>query len=278
MNVRKTLRRYGLQPNKGLGQNFLVEQAILENIVEAANLSAGDTVLEIGAGTGALTKLLAQEAGHVVAIELDEQLMVVLQDELSDYENVTLVQGDILTLAPPDLIAPNTSYKVVANLPYYITSAVLRHLLEADHRPQLAVFTVQYEVAKRIVAQPGEMSLLTVSVQFYGRPELRFRIKPGSFYPSPEVESAVVRIDVHPTPPLPPQERARFFRVVRAGFSQRRKQLHNALSSGLAPQISKQEAVAILEETGVDHRRRAQTLTVEEWIEVSRQVSKWASG
>lgn len=282
MSVRGLLRQWGIRPNKGLGQNFLVDQAVLEKIAAAAELTPDDTVLEIGAGTGVLTKLLAREAGCVIAVELDQRLMTVLRSELSTYGNVTLVQGNILKLDPAALLGtdiqhPTSSiqYKVVANLPYYITSAVLRHLLEADHRPQRIVVTVQYEVAKRIVAEPGEMSLLAVSVQFYGHPELLLRIEPGSFYPSPEVESAVVRIASRPKPPLPQGRREDFFRVVRAGFSQRRKQLHNALSAGLGLQISKHEAADILEEAGVDPRRRAQTLTVEEWVRVSEQVGQW---
>ena len=282
MSVRGLLRQWGIRPNKGLGQNFLVDQAVLEKIAAAAELTPDDTVLEIGAGTGVLTKLLAREAGCVIAIELDQRLMTVLRSELSTYGNVTLVQGNILKLDPAALLGtdiqhPTSSiqYKVVANLPYYITSAVLRHLLEADHRPQRIVVTVQYEVAKRIVAEPGEMSLLAVSVQFYGHPELLLRIEPGSFYPSPEVESAVVRIASRPKPPLPQGRREDFFRVVRAGFSQRRKQLHNALSAGLGLQISRHEAADILEEAGVDPRCRAQTLTVEEWVRVSEQVGQW---
>jgi len=280
MNVRRLLRRWNLRPDKALGQNFLVDQTILERIADAADLTPDDVVLEIGAGTGALTRYLAQQAAHVLAIELDQQLVPILESELSQVDNVTPIQGDVLSLNPAALIddvrdklgISDVGYKVVGNLPYYITSAILRHLLEADRRPDLMVITVQYEVAKRIVAQPGDMSLLAVSVQFYGEPELLFRIKPGSFYPSPEVESAVLRVDVHPSPPLPEEEIDTFFQVVRAGFSQRRKQLHNALSAGLGERASKDEAAARLDQTGVDHRRRAQTLSVDEWIAVTHAL------
>ena len=280
MNVRRLLREHDLRPDKALGQNFLVDETVLSRIAAAAHPAEDDVILEIGAGTGALTKLLAERAGHVVALELDENLLPILRSELSRYDNVTLLQGDVLALDPAEIVAearqklgvPDAAYKVVGNLPYYITSAILRHLMEADLRPHLMVVTVQYEVAKRIVADPGDSSVLTVSVQFYGKPELLFRIKAGSFYPRPSVDSAVVRVDVNPTPPLPEDETVIFFQVVRAGFSQRRKQLHNALSAGLGDPISKDDAADRLDGAGIDHRRRAQTLSVEEWIDVTRAV------
>jgi 16S rRNA (adenine1518-N6/adenine1519-N6)-dimethyltransferase len=267
MDARKLLRQWALQPSKGLGQNFLHNQVVLERIVAAAELSADDVVLEIGAGMGSLTAQLARRAGRVVAVELDERLIPVLQSELSGLDNVTLVQGDILALDLAELVSDTAEYKVVANLPYYITSAVLRHLLEASLRPQCLVVTVQREVAERIVAEPGQMSLLAVSVQFYGRPQLLFRVKPGSFYPSPGVESAVVRVDLYPRPPVPVEDVDAFFRVVRAGFSQRRKQLRNTLAAGL--RLPPEAVVAALNQVGVDPRRRAQTLSLEEWTTIA---------
>ncbi len=277
MDVRSLLRQYDLRPSKGLGQNFLVDPIILEKIVAAAELTPDDTVLEIGAGLGTLTEHLACAAGRVVAVELDERLMPVLQDTLSRFDNVTLVQGDILELDPAPLVAPAAHYKVVANLPYYITSAVLRHLLEASIRPLRLVITVQREVAERIVAQPGEMSLLAVSVQFYGRPQILFRIRPGSFYPSPGVESAVVRVDVHDAPPVPLDEEDAdaFFRVVKAGFAQRRKQLRNALAGGL--HLPPEEVEAKLQAVGVDPKRRAQTLNLEEWARITQTLKDLGS-
>jgi len=278
MDVRGVLEQWDLRPSKGLGQNFLVDQTVLDKIAAAAELTVDDIVLEVGAGLGTLTEHVAQNAGHVIAVELDRRLMPILQNVLSNYDNVTLIQGDILTLDPAALVnaaavehpGSSTRYKVVANLPYYITSAVLRHLLEARLKPQRLVLTVQREVADRICAKPGEMSLLAVSVQFYGRPQRLFRIKPGSFYPSPSVESAVVRIDIHATRPVSAEDTDAFFRVVRAGFSQRRKQLHNSLAAGL--RRSRKEIAAQLKETGVDHRRRPQTLSLEEWVCVARAV------
>lgn len=275
MNVRRLLKQWDIRPSKGLGQNFLVEQTTIEKIVAAAELTSDDVVLEIGAGLGTLTRRLARNAGDVVAVELDQRLIPVLQSVLSDLDNVTLIQGDILALDPTALIsaasiqrpASSTQYKVVANLPYYITSAILRHLLEASLKPQWMVITVQREVAERIVAKPGQMSLLAVSVQFYGRPQRLFRIKPGSFYPSPGVESAVVRIDLRATPTVSVRDTAAFFRVVRAGFAQRRKQLRNTLAAGL--RRPPDEVATQLMEVGVDPRRRAQTLSLEEWAIVT---------
>jgi len=277
VNVHGLLEAWDLRPSKGLGQNFLVDQSALERIVAAAELAPEDVVLEVGAGLGTLTERLARSAGSVVAVELDQRLMPVLRDVLADLDNVTLVQGDILALDPAALVtaagvqdAAVSRYKVVANLPYYITSAVLRHLLEAQPKPQRMVITVQREVAERIVAQPGQMSLLAVSVQFYGQPQLLFRIKPGSFYPAPGVESAVVRIDLHAERLADVVDTAAFFRVVRAGFAQRRKQLRNTLAAGLRQ--SPAAVAAQLRAVGVDPRRRAQTLSLEEWARVTRAL------
>ncbi len=274
MSIHRLLETWDIQPSKGLGQNFLVDPVILDRIAAAAELEPSDIVLEIGAGTGTLTERLARRAGHVIAVELDQRLMPVLRNELAALDNISLIEGDILALDPASLVegvSPGAPYQVVANLPYYITSAVLRHLLEARQPPRRIVVTVQREVAQRIGAEPGEMSLLAVSVQVYGRPQTLFRIKPGSFYPSPQVESAVVRIDLHETPPVPMEDPDEFFRVVRAGFSQRRKQLHNALSAGL--HLPSAAVKARLREAGVDSRRRAQSLSIQEWAKIVHVLS-----
>jgi 16S rRNA (adenine1518-N6/adenine1519-N6)-dimethyltransferase len=269
MDARRLLKQWDIRPSKSLGQNFLVDRTVLGKIIAAAELTPDDVVLEIGAGLGTLTERLAQETktGHVVAVELDQRLIPALRSVLSGLNNVTLVQGDILALDPAELIHAVTQYKVVANLPYYVTSAVLRHLLEASLKPQRMVLTVQREVAERIVAQPGQMSLLAVSIQFYGQPQLLFRVRPGSFYPSPKVESAVVRIDPHTAPPVPVEDVASFFRVVRAGFAQRRKQLRNTLASGL--RMSPESVAEKLRAASIDPWRRAQTLSLEEWARVA---------
>jgi len=273
-DVSQILREYGLEPRRELGQHFLVDARALARIVAAAELTPDDAVLEIGAGVGNLTRPLAASAGRVVAVEIDRRFLPVLEAELADCPNVHLVAGDILAMDPSDLMGEGP-YKVVANLPYAITSAVLRHLLEARIPPQRMVVTVQREVAERIVARGGRMSLLAVSVQFYGRPQLLFRLRPGAFYPPPEVESAVVRIDRHPEPPVEVTDVGWFFQVVRAGFSQPRKQLSNSLASGLG--ISPGEAASALREAGVDPRTRAERLSLEDWARLARRLGRETS-
>jgi 16S rRNA (adenine1518-N6/adenine1519-N6)-dimethyltransferase len=271
-SVAALLRAHDLHPRKGLGQNFLADPVALARIVAAADLSPQDCVVEVGAGLGSLTRLLAERAGLVAAIELDSRLVAILRDQLADLPNVQIVQGDVLEIV--DLGFPDYGYKVVANLPYYITSAVLRHFLEGQARPQRMVVTVQLEVARRLVAVPGDMSLLAVSVQFYGHPEIIARIPAGAFYPRPKVDSAVVRIEVSqaPTVALPKEVSVgQFFRVVRAGFSQRRKTLRNSLSAGLhLPPARVAEAVVA---AAIDPRRRAETLSLEDWAQVARRLA-----
>lgn len=257
------MRRLGVRPKRSLGQNFLVDPAYLGRIVEAAELSAEDRVLEVGPGPGNLTAGLAARAGRVVAVELDDRLQDELRAKFAAQPGVTIVHGDILALDACELMGEDAGYKVVANLPYYITSAVLRHLLEAACRPAMMVVMVQREVAERMCAGPGAMSLLAVSVQFYAAPRVVFRVPAGAFYPRPKVESAVVRLDVRAEPAVTDVPAARFFEVVRAGFGQKRKQLVNSLSAGLG--MGKDRVYAALGRAGLDPRRRAETLALAEW-------------
>ncbi|HID89136.1 MAG TPA: 16S rRNA (adenine(1518)-N(6)/adenine(1519)-N(6))-dimethyltransferase RsmA [Anaerolineales bacterium] len=269
--TRRLLQRYDLWPRKRLGQHFLVDESALARIVAAAELSPDEAVLEVGAGLGTLTRTLAEAAGHVVAVEVDPHLVAVLSEELADLANVRLIEGDILELDPAALMEERP-YKVVANLPYGITAAVLRHLLEARVPPDRMVVTVQREVAERIIAREGRMSLLAVSVHFYGEPQILFRLKPGAFYPRPGVESAVLRIDRHSHPPVEVERVADFFRVVRAGFCQPRKQLRNSLAAGLG--ISPQEAVEALRRAGIDPHLRAERLRLEEWGRLANALTR----
>lgn len=272
-SVLQRLRRHGLSPRKSLGQNFLIEPAIANRIVAAADLAPSDIVLEIGPGPGMLTERLAGAAAHVVAAEIDRQMVGLLHAELGDVVNLTIVRADILESDPGALAAQggNGPYKVVANLPYYITSPVLRHLLEAERPPVLAVLMVQKEVAERICARPGEMSILAVSVQFYARPTLLFAVPAGAFHPRPKVESAVLRLDVLSTPAVADVEPAHFFKVVRAGFGQKRKQLANSLSTGLA--LPKEQIAALLRAVDIDPARRAETLSLDEWGRLVRELA-----
>ena len=262
LDVPGLLRRYNLRPDKRLGQNFLLDESALRRIIMAAEILPQHDVLEIGPGLGSLTRHLAAAARQVVAVELDADLFGPLEEVLGGMANVRLVQGDILVLDPAELM-PAPGYLVVANIPYYITSALLRHLLEAERPPQRLVLTVQREVAQRICALPGDLSLLALSVQIYGQPAIAAHIPAGAFYPPPKVDSAVVRIDLYDTPAIPPPLLDSFFQLIKAGFSQKRKTLRNALAGGLGWPTAR--SAALLAAAALDPQRRAETLNLEEW-------------
>jgi 16S rRNA (adenine1518-N6/adenine1519-N6)-dimethyltransferase len=272
LDIPDLLRRYELRPNKRLGQNFLVDPANLQKVVEVAQVSPGDSVLEVGPGLGSLTRLLARQAARVVAVELDGRLIPPLKEVLADFTNVEVVQGDILSLHPGSWGQP-PGYLVVANIPYYITSALIRRLLESRPQPARMVLTVQKEVAERICAGPGKLSLLALSVQVYGQPRLAAIIPAGAFYPPPQVDSAVVRIDLLPEPRIPPPLLEGFFRLAKAGFSQKRKNLRNALAGGM--RWTSAQAEEFLAKAGIDPRRRAETLSLEEWSSLTNVLQSW---
>jgi len=268
LDVPALLRSHHLSPKKGLGQNFLIDPAALKKLVAAAELPADACVLEIGAGLGSLTRYLARAAARVVAVELDQNLIPILEEVLAEEENVRIVHGDILALNLAEMnLAPG--YLVVANIPYYITSAILRHLLEAKTRPSRLVLTVQREVAERICAGPGDHSLLSLSVQVYGEPRPVLRIPAGAFYPPPQVDSTTLRVDIFPQPRIPARQLDAFFRLAKAGFRQKRKTLRNALSTGLA--WKPDQAALLLEKCAIDPMRRAETLSLEEWARLTSE-------
>ena len=273
--TRQLLRRYGIHVRKRLGQHFLVDCNVLETILVVASLSPNDVVIEVGPGPGILTRELAKRAGRVVAVELDDRLAVALQENLASLHNVLIINGDILKLDPPDLLQDSGGqgeYKVVANLPYYITAPVLRHFLEASPRPQTMVIMVQKEVAETIAANPGRMSLLSISVQFYGEPVIVDYVPAASFYPAPEVDSAILKIDVCSKPRVVVDDESGFFELVRAGFSTARKQLVNSLSRGLG--LSRGQVLTLLEEAGIEPKRRAETLSLDEWARLWTAFTK----
>jgi 16S rRNA (adenine1518-N6/adenine1519-N6)-dimethyltransferase len=269
MSDRRRLEQWGIAPQKSLGQNFLHDPHSLEKIVTLAELSPDITVLEIGPGTGNLTHLLARAAGRVIAVELDHRLIPLLHTDFAAQPHVEIIHGDILEVDLAGRLIP--PYVLVGNVPYYITSAILRRVFEDFPKPQRMILTVQREVAERLVAKPGDMSILAVSVQFFGLPRIAARLSPAAFWPSPDVESAVVRIDVYPMPPYPVPDKALFFRVVRAGFGQKRKQLRNSLSAGLSR--DKAQVDRLLEQVKIDPQRRAETLSVEEWAALTRIIA-----
>lgn len=275
MDLRTTLKQFNFTPRKSLGQNFLFDPALLDRIVAAAEVTPTDTVLEIGPGAGSLTRHLAEVAARVIAVELDDRLIPILHHTLEAFPNVTLIHGDILKVNLQSLVettrdtrsvVSTAGYKVVANIPYHLTSAIIRYLLTGQVKPSSIVLTVQREVAGRICAAPPEMSLLAVGVQFYGRPRLVGGIPAGAFYPKPKVDSAIVRIELFDQPALPDSEADRFFKIVKAGFGQKRKQLRNALSAGL--RLKGMEVDERLRAAGMDPARRAETLTIKEWLKL----------
>ncbi len=269
LDVARLLRSHGLAPRKSLGQNFLTDPAALQRIVEAAEIEPSSIVLEIGAGLGSLTRCLAAVCRQVIAVELDGTLIPLLKMVLAPYPNVQIIQGDILEIPPGDLIKAD-DYLVVANIPYYITSALIRHLLEAQHKPCRLVLTVQREVAQRICAMPGDLSLLALSVQVYGHAYPVARIPAGAFYPPPKVDSTTLRVDIYHQPRVPPDRLDVFFTLARAGFSQKRKTLRNSLSAGL--RLSPVQVEELLSAARIQPVRRAETLSIEEWLALVDQT------
>jgi 16S rRNA (adenine1518-N6/adenine1519-N6)-dimethyltransferase len=268
--VKNLLRQSGLRARKSLGQHFLIDEAVLSTIIEAAELSSKDTVIEVGPGLGILTVELARHAGNVIAVELDTELASLLQRRLASLSNLRVVNADILKVKPIQLLGGKNNYKVVANLPYYITSPVLRYFVEASPKPSLMVMMVQKEVGQAIVASPGNMSILAVSLQLYSQPKIISYVPAQSFYPRPKVDSVVLRFDVLPKPAVKVGDIKGFFEVVRSGFSSPRKQLHNSLAHGLG--IKPAEITPLLKQVDIDPERRAETLSLEEWAKLYKAL------
>jgi 16S rRNA (adenine1518-N6/adenine1519-N6)-dimethyltransferase len=296
-----------MKPKKSLGQNFLKDKSVLDRIIQSANLSVDDFVVEVGPGEGVLTEKLIRHVGKVLAIEIDKNLAENLDKRFSGNKKLEIINDDILKINLPELIkslphpvrskflgknstdrplpkgeVENVAYKIVANIPYYITSPIIQLFLETKYPPREMILMVQKEVAKRICAKPGAMSILAVSVQYYAKAELLFYVDKKAFWPVPEVDSAVIRINPFPHPvrskflgknltdrPLPrgEVESKKFFRIVRAGFSSKRKTLLNNLSSSF--HLEKSETEEKLKKAGIDPGSRAQELTIEDWKKIS---------
>lgn len=261
------LDSYGLQPKKSLGQNFMHDPQALQKIVASAGLQPGDIVVEVGSGTGALTAQLAAAARQVFAIEIDQRFQDLLEERFDETDNVYLVFADILKTDISALLGAQ-DYIVVANAPYYISSAILWHFLAAPAPPQRMLLTMQYEVAERIIGAGGSQNLLSIAVQYYGVAKIINRLGPAVFWPRPNIQSAVLHIEPHATPPVAVPSTEAFFRVVKAGFSQKRKQLKNALAGGL--RLHPAAANALLAAAAIAPQRRAETLTLEEWARLTR--------
>jgi len=269
--IKYLLQKRGLAPQRRFGQNFLIDREALDKITAAADLRPDDIVLEIGPGLGVLTRELCRRAKKVVAVEFDERMLEILRETtMEDCRNLEIVNEDILKFQPTAYKLQATSYKLVANLPYNITSAVLRKFLSGEPRPREMVVLVQKEVAERIVAAPGEMSLLAVSVQFYGRPAIVDYVFKKSFWPEPEVDSAILKISAIGrgiSARLSAAEEVNFFRLVKIGFAARRKQLQNNLAAGL--KLENQAVREIIVGAGLDAKVRAQDLGLEDWLKLA---------
>ena len=273
--VRGRLRALGLSPRKALGQHFLVDRGVLGRVVEAADLSPWDTVVEVGPGLGILTEAWAERAGRVIALEIDEALASALGRALSAYPTVRVVPGDARKVDPCGLVPVGSRYKVVANLPYYAALPILRRFLESPCRPVLLVVMLQKEVAQQMTAAPGEMSLLSVAVQFYGRPRRVATVPPKAFFPPPKVTSAVVRIDVWPERPLRADPQG-FFALARAGFSAPRKQLAQVFAARWG--VARDQVEVLLRRAGVEPLWRAERLSLEQWGALYEVWRAWKTG
>lgn len=267
------LSKNHLWSNKRLGQNFLVNRSVLNKIIETADLNSKDYVLEIGPGIGTLTYELCKNARWVLGIEVDANMIKILNETCSEFKNLKIIQKNILAINLSKTLSQIPSYKVIANLPYYITQPVLRNFLEVQvFKPESMILMVQNEVAKKICAKSNDMSLLSVSVQFYSDPEYIEMIKKESFFPIPKVNSAIIKLNNIGIKYPEIKNLDLFFQIVKSGFSQKRKKLHNSMAAGL--RIDEKTIKNILAKTKIDSNRRAETLSLKEWCNIYRVWEK----
>ncbi|MCC2157197.1 16S rRNA (adenine(1518)-N(6)/adenine(1519)-N(6))-dimethyltransferase RsmA [Veillonella fallax] len=265
-------KRFDIKMSKKLGQNFLIKRGIVDEIVHAAELTPGEPVLEVGPGIGTLTQGLAQSGADVTAIELDRRLLEVLDTTLASYDNVRIVHGDVLKLDVPTIMN-HKPFKVVANLPYYITTPIIMSLLESKLPIERLVVMVQKEVALRMVAKPGtkDYGALSVAVQYYTEPDIVLDVPPKSFLPAPAVTSSVIRCVLRDKPPVDVIDEKLFFRVVKAGFAQRRKTFANTMKT---TGLSKDRIEELLAKANIDGQRRGETFTLQEFADIA---NAWAA-
>lgn len=257
------MRSSDIKPKKSLGQNFLINQGILDKIVQATEISPEDTVVEVGPGIGNLTQKLSEKAKRVIAVEKDRRLIDELLEKFKG-TNVKIIEGDILKFKIGNLKLDDSEYKIAANIPYYITSNFLRTVFEEWPKPEIIVLTIQKEVAQRLMAKPPHMNLLALSVQFYSNPTIIGYVSKGSFRPIPKVDSAIIKLV--PKKDMP-ADKDLFFKLIKAGFAGKRRQLANNLSKNL--DLSKDKIVGILKGLGLDEKVRAENLSIEKWAELS---------
>lgn len=279
-NTYTAIKKYGFTFKKSLGQNFIIDPNILDKIVEKADLDKDTGVIEIGPGIGALTQKLAESAGKVVAIEIDQRLIPILNESLAENDNVVVINGDILKLPLDRIIEEQLdgykAIKVVANLPYYITTPIIMKLLEDKLKLGLIMVMIQKEVAERISAAPGskDYGSLTLAIEYYAKADIAFSVPRKVFLPEPNVDSAVLQLQIRDNPPYKADDEEFLFKVIRASFAQRRKTIYNNLTNNLVGKDQKEEVLRILELLNIDQKRRAETLTLKEFVELSNYLLK----
>jgi 16S rRNA (adenine1518-N6/adenine1519-N6)-dimethyltransferase len=278
-STKELLKQFNFRMTKSLGQNFLIDKNILDEIIEGSELTKKDNVLEIGPGMGSMTQKLCESAGKVVAVEIDKNLLPVLTVTLAEYDNITVINGDILKLNLNEVLQEHfgdNKVKVVANLPYYITTPIIMKLLEEKLNLQSITIMVQKEVGDRIKASPGgkEYGALSVAVQYYAKPSQVLLVPPHSFIPQPEVDSIVLKLDILSKPAVDVESESLFFRVVKASFGQRRKTLLNALSAGNLG-FSKEQLKGVLSSVNIDENRRGETLSLQEFANITNKLHKY---
>ncbi len=275
MNLREEtefiLKKYGLRANKKLGQNFLINEEIINQIIEKANVNKNDTIIEIGPGLGSLTAKLLENANKVIAIELDSNMSNILKERFCLYDNFELIEKDVLKVDLNEIVEKYDSVKVVANLPYYITTPIIMKLLEERLKLKSITVMVQKEVGERFCAVPNskEYGAITISINYYTKPEIIIDVPKENFEPMPEVDSCVIKLDVRKVPPVELKNEKDFFNLIKAGFSQRRKTINNSLAS---MGISKEKIKNVLEKLGIDSKLRAENLTMEQFADISNNM------
>jgi 16S rRNA (adenine1518-N6/adenine1519-N6)-dimethyltransferase len=268
--LKDLLRRYGLKPNKTFGQNFLLDDFVMQDIVDAAGIQSGEAVLEVGPGIATLTERLLARAKFVLAVEKDPKFGPLLRPLQKQHKNFRYEIDDILSFDFQEALAGYPSYRVVANIPYYITGKIIQLFVRAEHKPKSITLLVQKEVARNIAAQPGQLNLLAISVQLYGVPHLVQTVPARAFYPAPKVDSAIVHIDLSGGPRYTVADEKKLFRVLRACFSGKRKQIHNTLVNNL--HLEKSAIEALLQKVKIDSQARPQQLTIEQWLRLTEQI------
>jgi len=268
--LKQLLRQYNLRPNKTLGQNFLLDDFVLQDIVDASGVKSDEAALEIGPGIATLSERLLQRAKFVLAVEKDPKFLPVLKAVKRNYKNFRFEIADILSFDFQAALRDFPTYRVVANIPYYITGKIIQLFLQSDHKPQSITLLVQKEVAQNIVAQPGQLNLLAISVQLYGEPKLIQAVPARAFFPAPKVDSAIVHIDLSRGPQYKVEDEKKLFRLLRACFAGKRKQLHNTLVNNL--RLEKSTVNALLEQVQINPQARPQQLTIEQWLNLADQL------